>query len=125
MWSPELYVADEVFSTGTLCEITPVLAIDRLPVGSGSPGSITAAEHEVVMGLGILLGEIPVLCRHPLVDPLRACFFPVPFQAPGEPQIAIGPARKPVRANNLIGQPRQTELPPAARFAVGRPAEGR
>jgi branched-chain amino acid aminotransferase len=37
----ELYLADEVFLTGTLCEITPVVAMDRLPVGEGRPGPVT------------------------------------------------------------------------------------
>ncbi|MEV8388610.1 branched-chain-amino-acid transaminase [Streptomyces sp. NPDC057539] len=37
----ELYQADEVFLTGTLCEITPVVSVDRLAVGSGSPGDLT------------------------------------------------------------------------------------
>jgi branched-chain amino acid aminotransferase len=37
----ELYVADEVFLTGTLCEITPVVAVDRFEVGSAAPGPIT------------------------------------------------------------------------------------
>lgn len=37
----ELYVADEVFLAGTLCEITPVVQVDRLPVGSEKPGPIT------------------------------------------------------------------------------------
>lgn len=37
----ELYTADEVFLTGTLCEITPVVAVDGVTVGSGRPGPIT------------------------------------------------------------------------------------
>lgn len=39
----ELYQADEVFLTGTLCEITPVVSVDRLAVGSGAPGPLTKA----------------------------------------------------------------------------------
>jgi branched-chain amino acid aminotransferase len=37
----ELYVADEVFVCGTLAEIQPVVEIDGLPVGDGTPGRIT------------------------------------------------------------------------------------
>ncbi len=36
-----LYVADEVFLTGTAAEITPVTKIDNLPVGNGKRGEIT------------------------------------------------------------------------------------
>lgn len=37
----ELYSADEVFLTGTAAEITPVVEIDRRPVGDGTVGPIT------------------------------------------------------------------------------------
>ena len=36
-----LYVADEVFFTGTAAEITPVRSVDRIPVGSGVRGPVT------------------------------------------------------------------------------------
>lgn len=39
----ELYVADEVFLTGTLCEITPVVSVDGIPIGLGKPGPVTEA----------------------------------------------------------------------------------
>jgi branched-chain amino acid aminotransferase len=39
----ELYTADEAFLTGTLCEITPIVAVDRLPVGDGNAGRHTHA----------------------------------------------------------------------------------
>jgi len=38
-----LHLAEEVFFTGTASEITPVKAIDRLPVGDGKPGPVTKA----------------------------------------------------------------------------------
>ena len=38
----ELYIADEVFFTGTAAEITPIREIYNRPVGSGSRGEITA-----------------------------------------------------------------------------------
>jgi branched-chain amino acid aminotransferase len=37
----ELYVADEVFMTGTAAELTPLREIDDHPVGTGEPGPIT------------------------------------------------------------------------------------
>jgi branched-chain amino acid aminotransferase len=37
-----LYIADEVFFTGTAAEITPIRSVDRIPVGSGTRGPITA-----------------------------------------------------------------------------------
>ena len=36
-----LYVADEVFFTGTAAEITPIRAIDQVQIGSGERGPIT------------------------------------------------------------------------------------
>ena len=36
-----LYIADEVFFTGTAAEITPVTAIDKITVGSGRRGPVT------------------------------------------------------------------------------------
>jgi branched-chain amino acid aminotransferase len=37
-----LYIADEVFFTGTAAEITPIRSIDRLKIGGGKRGPITA-----------------------------------------------------------------------------------
>ena len=36
-----LYIADEVFFTGTAAEVTPVRSVDKIPVGSGKRGPIT------------------------------------------------------------------------------------
>jgi branched-chain amino acid aminotransferase len=38
-----LYLADELFFTGTAAEITPIRSVDRHAVGAGSRGPITAA----------------------------------------------------------------------------------
>jgi branched-chain amino acid aminotransferase len=50
----ELYVADEVFLTGTAAEVTPVREIDRRQIGQGARGAITrtlqAAFFDVVTG---------------------------------------------------------------------------
>nr|BCX00030.1 MAG: branched chain amino acid aminotransferase [Bacteroidota bacterium] len=41
-----LYVADELFFTGTAAEITPIRSVDRIPVGTGTRGPITARLQE-------------------------------------------------------------------------------
>jgi branched-chain amino acid aminotransferase len=41
-----LYLVDEAFFCGTAVEVTPVRSIDRLPVGSGTPGPITRRIQE-------------------------------------------------------------------------------
>lgn len=38
-----LYMADEIFFTGTAAEVTPVKSVDRIPVGCGRRGPITEA----------------------------------------------------------------------------------
>jgi branched-chain amino acid aminotransferase len=37
----ELYIADEIFMTGTAAELTPLREVDDLAVGAGEPGPIT------------------------------------------------------------------------------------
>ncbi|RKZ31213.1 branched chain amino acid aminotransferase [bacterium] len=41
-----LYLADEVFFTGSAAEITPIASVDHIPVGKGSRGEITKALQE-------------------------------------------------------------------------------
>lgn len=41
-----LYLADEVFFTGTAAEVTPVRSIDRMTIGEGSRGPITTQIQE-------------------------------------------------------------------------------
>lgn len=38
-----LYIADEVFFAGTAVEVTPIRSVDKIPVGNGQRGPITAA----------------------------------------------------------------------------------
>ena len=42
----ELYVADEVFLTGTAAEVTPIRSVDHVKVGRGRRGPITQALQE-------------------------------------------------------------------------------
>jgi branched-chain amino acid aminotransferase len=37
----QVYAADEVFATGTMGGLTPVLAVDGRPIGAGKPGPVT------------------------------------------------------------------------------------
>jgi branched-chain amino acid aminotransferase len=46
-----LYIADEVFLTGTAVEITPVKSIDNYEVGSGGRGPITEKIQSTFFGL--------------------------------------------------------------------------
>jgi branched-chain amino acid aminotransferase len=39
----EMYIADEVFVTGTAAELTPVREIDNRRIGTGKPGPVTTA----------------------------------------------------------------------------------
>ena len=52
-----LYIADELFFTGTAAEITPIRSVDRIEVGSGKPGALTLAIQKEYMG--IATGLIP------------------------------------------------------------------
>ena len=51
----ELYTADEAFFCGTGIEIVPIVSVDRLNLGDGKPGAITArvqnAYHDIVRGI--------------------------------------------------------------------------
>jgi branched-chain amino acid aminotransferase len=46
-----LYIADELFFTGTAVEITPIRSVDRIPIGSGKPGPISLAIQKEYMGI--------------------------------------------------------------------------
>lgn len=52
-----LYIADELFFTGTAAEVTPIKSVDRIPVGSGKPGPVTMAIQERYMGMAT--GKLP------------------------------------------------------------------
>jgi branched-subunit amino acid aminotransferase/4-amino-4-deoxychorismate lyase len=52
----EFHSADEVFTTGTMGEITPVTMIDGRVIGTGTPGPITARIQTKYRQLTQLLG---------------------------------------------------------------------
>ena len=46
-----LYIADEVFLTGTAAEITSIRSVDKITVGKGKPGSVTKALQAEFYGI--------------------------------------------------------------------------
>jgi branched-chain amino acid aminotransferase len=46
-----LYLADEIFLTGTAAEITPVRSVDRITIGAGKRGPITETLQAAFFGL--------------------------------------------------------------------------
>ena len=52
-----LYIADEVFFSGTAAEITPIRSIDRIPIGTGHRGPITERLQKEFFAY--IAGEIP------------------------------------------------------------------
>lgn len=63
-----LYVADEVFFTGTACEVTPVRSVDRIKVGAGKRGPVT--ERLQSEYFAYIKGERPD--RHKWLTPVYA-----------------------------------------------------
>ncbi len=69
-----LYIADEVFFSGTAAEITPIRSVDKITVGKGKMGPITKAVQQEFYG--IVHGEkadrhqwltpVPVRSRQPV-----------------------------------------------------------
>ena len=63
-----LYMADEAFFCGTAVEITPIKSIDRIPVGDGERGPVTAALQRQFFG--IINGDVPD--SHRWLTPVKA-----------------------------------------------------
>jgi branched-chain amino acid aminotransferase len=53
----ELYIADEVFMTGTAAHVTPVIEVDRIPVGDGRPGLVSKQLQDLYFA--IITGRSP------------------------------------------------------------------
>ncbi|MEM2905243.1 MAG: branched-chain amino acid transaminase [Candidatus Bathyarchaeia archaeon] len=43
----ELYICEEAFFSGTAAEVTPIISIDRRPVGNGQPGPVARGLQEL------------------------------------------------------------------------------
>ncbi len=52
-----LYLADEVFFSGTAAEITPIRSVDKIQVGTGRPGPVTEAIRRRFFA--VIHGELP------------------------------------------------------------------
>jgi branched-chain amino acid aminotransferase len=63
-----LYIADEVFFSGTAAEITPIRSVDRIPIGKGRRGPI--AEKLQKEFFAIINGAAPD--RHGWLSPVHA-----------------------------------------------------
>ena len=52
-----LYVADELFFTGTAVEVTPIRSVDRIKIGNGSRGPVTQKIQDQFFGIisGVIL----------------------------------------------------------------------
>jgi len=68
-----LYIADELFFTGTAAEITPIRSVDRIPIGSGKPGVLTLEIQREYMGIAT-----------GLIDDRYGWLTPVPSHARAE-----------------------------------------
>ncbi len=47
----QLYIADELFFTGTAVEITPIKSVDKITIGSGKKGPVTTEIQKAFFGL--------------------------------------------------------------------------
>ena len=52
-----LYVADEVFVVGTAAEVTPIRSIDKITIGAGRRGPITAVLQQAFFE--VINGDVP------------------------------------------------------------------
>lgn len=78
-----LYIADEAFFVGTAVEVTPIKSVDKIPVGAGRRGPITAAIQEAFFD--IVTGRAED--RHGWLE----------FVYEGEPRQPVGAARTTAR----------------------------
>jgi branched-chain amino acid aminotransferase len=46
-----LYIADELFFSGTAAELTPIRSVDRIEIGGGKPGPLTQAIQDRFMAI--------------------------------------------------------------------------
>ncbi|HSD76509.1 MAG TPA: aminotransferase class IV, partial [Solirubrobacteraceae bacterium] len=70
----ELYLADEVFLTGTAAELTPVREIDDHTIGGGEPGPVTRVLQDAFED-----------ALHGRSERYRAWLDPVPAAVPASP----------------------------------------
>jgi branched-chain amino acid aminotransferase len=61
-----VYIADELFFTGTAAEITPIKSVDRIDVGDGKVGKVTKLIQDRLLGIARGKYEDPYGWRHPV-----------------------------------------------------------
>ena len=61
-----LYLADELFYTGTAVEVTPITSVDKIAVGMGTVGPVTKALQKAYFSE--VRGEVPD--RHGWLTPV-------------------------------------------------------
>ncbi len=61
-----LYAADELFFAGTAVEVSPIVSVDRIQIGDGTPGPVTREIQKAFFG--IVRGESPD--RHQWLTPV-------------------------------------------------------
>ena len=94
----EMYLAEEVFMTGTAAELVPVREIDDHVIGTGSPGEVTrvlqSAFEDAVHGRSQAYREwLDVVQTPPLQSPTGEGASPAPAaQRDGRAEAGTGPA---------------------------------
>jgi branched-chain amino acid aminotransferase len=53
----ELYIADELFMTGTAAHVTPITEVDRVAVGDGKPGRVSKQIQDLYFQM--ITGRMP------------------------------------------------------------------
>lgn len=64
----QLYIADEIFFTGTAAEVTPIRSVDHIVIGPGRRGPITTRLQSEFFK--IVSGQVPD--RHHWLTPVRS-----------------------------------------------------
>ena len=101
-----LYIADEIFFTGTAAEITPIRSVDRITVGAGRRGPVTERIQKDFFA--VIRGE---------AEDRYGWLMPAAGRG-GGPSRAVSPT---AGAVNLSGRPRAAASPASA-SADGEPA---
>ncbi|HEX8155594.1 MAG TPA: hypothetical protein VF698_20850, partial [Thermoanaerobaculia bacterium] len=78
-----LYIADEVFFTGTAAEVTPIRSIDRITIGNGSRGPVTERIQKEFFAY--IAGEVPD--RYNWLTPV---YTEAKSEAPRKPALVAG-----------------------------------
>lgn len=98
-----LYLADEIFLTGTASEITPVRSVDRMPIGGGQPGPVTRRLQDAFFAL--VRGEAPD--PHGWLTPVGPTDAAVPTSEHTPADTPADSVSAPIHDNATHDKPRQ------------------